>query len=106
MHATHKPWLFRNAHVHYCKLEGWTPQQYEEVLHRIEELMEVDPSELLVQHRSLFEEDFHELGGGFTGIRQTWIASVESALAAATYVRSGRTILGNPGGFDSVVFQA
>ena len=71
MHATHKPWLFRNAHVDYCKLEGWTPQQYEEVFHRIEELMEVDPAELLVQHRSLFEEDFHELGGGSTGIRQT-----------------------------------
>ena len=68
--------------------------------------MEIDPAELLVQHRSLFEEDFHVLGGGSTVIRQTWIASVESVLAAAAHVRSGYTTLGNPGSFDSTIFQA
>ena len=106
MQATHKQWLFRNAHVYYCKLEGLTPQQHEEILHRVEEPMEVDPDELLVQHRSLFEEDFHELGGGSTRIRQTWTASVESALAAAAHVRPGRTTPGNPGVFNSAVFRA
>ena len=106
MQATHKQWLFRNAHVHYCKLEGLTPQQHEEVFQRVEELMDVDPAELLGQHRSLLEEDFHELGAGSTGIRKTWIASVESAQAAAAHVRSGRRTLGNPSGFEPAVFQA
>ena len=83
-----------------------TPQQHEEVLQRVEELMDVDPAELLGQHRSLFKEDFHELGAGSTGIRKTWIASVEAALAAAAHVRSGRGTLGDPSGFEPTVFQA
>ena len=106
MQATHKQWLFQNVHVHYCKLEGLTPQQHEEVLHRVEELMEVDPAKLLGQHRSLFEEDFHELRAGSTGMRKTWIASVESALAAAAHVRSRRGTLDHPSGFEPAVFQA
>ena len=68
--------------------------------------MEVDPAELLGQHRSLFKEDFHELGAGSTGIRKTWIALVESALAVAAHVRSGRGTLGDLSGFEPVVFQA
>ena len=83
-----------------------TPQQHEEVLHRVEELMEVDPAELLEQHRSLFKEDFHELGAGSTRIRKTRIASVESVLVAAAHVRSGRGTLGHPSGFGPTVFQA
>ena len=92
--------------MHYCKLEGLTPQQHEEVFQCVEELMDVDPAELLGQHRSLLEEDFHELGAGSTGIRKIWIASVESTLAASAHVRSGRGTLGDPSGFEPEVFQA
>ena len=100
MIATHKQWLFRNAHVHFRKLEGLTAKQHEEVFELVEELMLTDPEELLAKHRYLVEVDFEELAEAPTSRRQNWASSMQSALDAAAHVRSGKPTLGSPGTFS------
>ena len=48
---THKQWLFRNAHVHYKKLEGLTAADHERIYDCVLELRLTDPAELLGQHQ-------------------------------------------------------
>ena len=100
LQLTHKQWLFRNAHVHYKKLDGLTQTQHEEILARVDELMWTDPCELLDNHKYLLHADFHRLTEGKAGDRQNWIAAMESALSAATYVREGQECSGDPGSYD------
>ena len=62
---------------------------HERIYDRVLELRLTDPAELLDQHQYLLDTDFLELGEGPTLHRQSWIASVESALASARFVSSG-----------------
>ena len=101
LQLTHKQWLFCNSHVHYKKLEGLTAAQHAEVFERVKGLMWSDPTKLLAKHLFLLEEDFELLGEGSSGVRLTWIASMESALKAADYVRLRKQYTGNPGPFTS-----
>ena len=64
--------------------------------------MLTDPGDLLDKHCYLLEEDFEQLGEGASGVREQWIASMESALKAADHIRSGRRIEGSPGTFSPV----
>lgn len=96
---THKQWLFRNSHVHYTKLDGLTPKQHDDIFDRVRDLMYTDPTDLLDGHQYLLEEDFQQLGEGSSGARLQWIESMESALKAAAFVRSGRPCRGTPGVF-------
>ena len=75
--------------MHYKKLDGLTQRQHDEIFEWVKELMWKDPAELLTKHRYLLEEYFEKLGEESAGVRQQWIAFMESALAAADYVRSG-----------------
>ena len=101
MQATHKQWLFRNHHVHFAKVDGLTAQQHDDIFRRIEQLLDVDPSDLLARHRHLLEEtDFEELGEGPTLHRQVWIESMDSAMAAADLVRAGHQTWGDMGTFE------
>ena len=96
--ATHKQWLFRNHHVHFAKLDGLTTAQHDEIFRRVEELIDIDPADLLTGHRHLLDEtDFEALGEGSAGDRQIWISSMEFAIAAADLVRAGRPIWGDMG---------
>ena len=85
----HKQWLFRNAHLHYKNLEGLTMADHERIYDRVLELRLTNPAKLLDQHQYLLDTDFLESGEGPTLHRQSWIASVESALASASFVSSG-----------------
>ena len=100
LQMTHKQWIFRNAHVHYKKLDGLTMAQHEDILAKVDELMWTDPSELLDKHHYLLHADFHQLTEGNAGDRLNWIAAMDSALTAATYVRDGNEYTGDPGFFD------
>ena len=88
LQATHKQWLFRNLHVHHTKLDGLTSSQHEAIFHQVQELMLIDPGDLLPKHRYLLTEDFDALGSGSTYGRQCWVASMESAISAAEHVRT------------------
>ena len=97
LELTHKQWLFRNSHVHYEKSEGLTTHEHEEIFDKVKQLLWTDPAELLGKHKYLLEEDFHQLGEGSSGARQVWIGSMESALRAASFVKAGNQLRGNPG---------
>ena len=59
---THRQWMFRNSLVHFKKLEGMTEDQHLKIFDEVEELMTVDPMELLPKHQHLLEGDFGALG--------------------------------------------
>ena len=86
---THRQWSFRNSHVHFKKVEDMTQEQHLQIFDKVEDLMAIDPLSLLPKHRHLLEGEFGKLGEDSSAARQTWIASVESALAAAKHVYAG-----------------
>ena len=55
-------------------------------------LMYTDPRDLLPKHRYLLEEDFTQLGGGSSIMREYWVVSMEAALATATHVTNCTTL--------------
>lgn len=90
LRITHRQWQYRNSVVHFT-VDGLTREEHEAVISRFEELLQVDPSQLLPKHRHFFDsQDFEELGAASAITKQYWIHSVESALAAAAHERNSR----------------
>ena len=92
MLETHKQWLFRNAHIHYKNLDGVTTKEHDAIFTRVNELLLIDPADLLPRHIYLLSGDFADLGEGSTVHRQHWVASMESALTSANYVTTDGAI--------------
>ena len=100
LQITHKQWIFRNSRLYYKKLDGLTALEHHKIFEKMEELMHTDPDELLPRHRHLLEENFGALGEGSSIDRQYWIASMESALSAASCVQKGRVTPGSMPNFN------
>ena len=66
-----------------------TQEQHLQIFDKVEDLMAVDPMSLLPKHRHVLEGEFGTLGEDSSAARQTWIASMESALSAAKHVYAG-----------------
>ena len=64
-------------------------------MNEVRQMMLVDPSELLPEHRALLQMDFVRLGGGTTADRIQWIELVEGAIKARRAVLAG-TSKGRP----------
>ena len=90
---THKQWLYRNARKHIRLMDGMTEAEHLEVFARVEELIQLDPSELLPKHRYLLEDDFSRMGESSSIERKVWVLNVESALSAAAAVRNGSVVV-------------
>ena len=91
LHLTHKQWLFRNARKHIRLMDGMTDEHLE-VYDRVEELIHLDPTELLPKHQYLLDDDFSKMGESTSIARKVWVLNVESALAAAATVKQGTAI--------------
>ena len=88
--ATTPMGVFSTAHAQTMdKTEGLTTKKHEDIMMRAEELIHIDPMELLAEHRSLLEVDFEHLGEGPAEDRQYWNAEMESAIAAGGHIRRG-----------------
>ena len=83
LNITHRQWLYRNAKIHFKKLEGKSTTEHEAVIFQVRAMMLMDPEQLLPQHRSLLEQDFQWLGRGSTADRQIWLVQMNSAVGAA-----------------------
>ena len=92
--ATHQQWLFRNADVHH-RFDGLTMHGHNILSLRIRELLTTSPGDLLPAHRYLLLQDFAQLGDADTIQRQIWVASIESALGAASHFHSGHLTPGS-----------
>ena len=77
-----------------------TEAEHEELFDQVRDLMLINPSEILERHQSLLEGNFTELGKGSSSVRKQWVCSMEAAVAAAEYVKSGRPIYGEPGDYS------
>jgi hypothetical protein len=73
LRITHRQWQYRNSVVHF-KVDGLTREEHEAVISRFEELLQIDPSQLLPKHRHFFDsQDFKELGIASATTKQYWI---------------------------------
>lgn len=88
LNITHRQWLYRNARIHLRKLEGMTTSEHLAVIDLVKDMMLVDPSDLLPQHRRLLELDYKALGEGSSVDRKLWLERMRSALSAAEVVNS------------------
>ena len=59
-------------------------------MEKVKDLMWTDPGDLLPEDRPLLEEDFDELAASTAADREFWVASMETAIAAAGHVRLKR----------------
>jgi hypothetical protein len=85
---THKQWLYWNSDIH-LRFDGLTSHQHSLLSEIIHKLIRTSPTDLLPCHRHLFQRDFYQLGSDSTLKRQLWVASMESAISAASHVSSG-----------------
>lgn len=92
--VTHRQWLFRNADVHH-RFEGLTMHDHNLLSLRIRELLTTSPDDLLPAHRYLLQQDFAQLGDADTIQRQIWVATMDSALSAASHFHSGHLTPGS-----------
>jgi hypothetical protein len=92
--VTHRQWLFRNADMHH-DFDGLTMHGHKLLFIRINELLTTSPGDLLPAHRYLLQQDFVQLGNADTIQRQIWVATMESALGAASHFYSGHLTPGS-----------
>jgi hypothetical protein len=102
LNLTHKQWIFRNADVHH-KIDGLTQEQHMDKFYWIWTLMETTPLDLLLCHRHLLDKNFHDLGNAETIQWQLWIASMESALSAASRVSTSHFTPGSLSIFNTQI---
>ena len=67
-------------------------------MERIESMiMDVDPTDLLPEHRKLLNDDYKKLGDSTADTKQIWLAEMNSAVSAANrIIRGSRQVLGPP----------
>ena len=86
---THRQWIYRNSAVH-LKVRGSLSQpQHEKLMDTIEDYLHVDPMSLLPEDRRLLTVDLEALAESSPVNQQTWVAEMETAVSAASHIRSG-----------------
>jgi hypothetical protein len=85
----HKQWIYRNLVLHYCGKDGLTILEHQDIMNQVESHSLTDPNSLLPRHRSLMDADFGVLGSGPTSDRLTWLADMNSAIAASNLSQAG-----------------
>ncbi len=59
-----------------------TNSEHEDIFELVKDMMLVDPSDLLPQHKHLLEQDYKKLGSGSTVARKLWLQQMRSAVSA------------------------
>ena len=91
LNITHRQWLYQNARIHLCTVEGKTEKEHLRVIDEVRDMMLVDPATLLRKHRKLLELDFINLGAGSTIDRQYWLAQMRMAVDVVELAGAKRT---------------
>jgi len=88
LQLTHSQWIYRNQTVRFM-YNGLTSTQHDEIIKRMEELLDTDSDDLLLGHRLLLTYDFEEMGEAPPSERQYWIAEMDAATSVADKVCDG-----------------
>jgi hypothetical protein len=102
---THKQWLYRSTNIH-LRFDGLTSHQHSLLSDRIHELIRTSPADLLPCHCHLLLHNFFHLVSDSTLKCQLWVASMESAISAASHVSSGHHTPGSLQMFYTLPLQA
>ena len=70
-------------------MDSLTIAQHNTILTRIEECLQIDPADLLVEDRDLFEADFDKLTHVPTLDKVEWLAEMDTAQGAADHITRG-----------------
>ena len=84
---THLQWIYRNHTVHF-KYDDLTSNQDDTIMSTTEVLLDIDPEDLLLEHRKLLSYDFERMGEASASERQYWIADMEAATSAGDRVHN------------------
>ena len=95
LRITNRQWLLQNYLLYYQLPDGQTIAQQENIVERILELVWIDPDNLLLEDRTLLDEDFDKLGAVDASYQVYWIANMESAPEAATHGSKRRSLHDN-----------
>jgi hypothetical protein len=80
LNITHKQWLYCNSDIHH-RFDGLTSHQHRLLSERSHELIMTAPTDLLLCHHHLLEQDFCQLCSANTMAHQLWVTSMESAIS-------------------------
>ena len=80
--VVHRQWVYRNTLVHFQQQGGVSPNQFDSLVRRVEELVIMDPDEMLEGDRKLLKVNQNALGGMCPMKQKTWIAEVEASRSA------------------------
>ena len=80
--VVHRQWVYRNTLVHFRRQGGASRNQFDMLVHRVKELVVMDPDEMLGGDRNLLEVSQDTLGGMCPTKQKSWIAEVEASRSA------------------------
>ncbi len=75
--------------LHYCGKDGLTILEHQDIMNQVKSHSLTDPDSLLPRHHSLMDADFGVLGSGPTYDRLTWLADMNSTIAASNLSQAG-----------------
>ena len=80
--VVHRQWMYRNTLVHFQQQGGVSRNQFDTLVRRVEELVVMDPDEMLEDDRSLLKVGQDTLGKMCLTKQKAWIAEVEASRSA------------------------
>ncbi len=75
--------------LHYRRKDGSTIPEHQDIMNQVKSHSLTDPDSLLPRHHSLMDADFGVLGSGPTYDRLTWLADMNSVIAALNLSQAG-----------------
>jgi hypothetical protein len=75
--------------LHYHEKDGLMIPEHQDIMNQVKSHSLTDPDSLLPRHRLLMDADFGVLGSGPTSDRLTWLADMNSAIAASNLSQAG-----------------
>ena len=76
--VVHRQWVYRNTIVHFRRQGGVSRNQFDTLVRRVEELVVMDPDEMLEGDQNLLKVSQDTLGGMCPLKQKAWIVEVEA----------------------------
>ena len=92
LQMTHQQWMYRNATVHLKIKDGCTAVEHRRLLDEINLCLDIDPEDLLHEHKQLLFTNFKNLAKGPVKDKREWLAEFHAARSLARHVGRGTRV--------------
>jgi hypothetical protein len=92
LQMTHQQWMYRNATVHLKIKHGCTAVEHRRLLDEINLCLDIDPEDLLHEHKQLLFTNFKNLAKGPVKDKREWLAEFHAARSLARHVGRGTRV--------------